>query len=97
MGGWDRPQFHNEELIFEEFEAHWVDKGNWEEYARRWWFNGTVTGGRGGRGGINWPRVNLSSYYKPMNSSTDTMAKLYTHLDNGYGSILRVLAQDDKG
>lgn len=99
-GGWDTPQFHNEELIFEDFEAHWVDKPNWEEYAMRWWFNGTDPGGGSidvAGGGNHWSGVNFASYYKPMNSSSNTMAKLDTDLHAGYGSILWILAKNDKG
>jgi hypothetical protein len=92
-GGWAVPQFHNEELIFEEFENRWVNKGDWEEYAMRWWFDGTDPGG--GRidvpgGGNYWSSYTFSNYYKPMKDSANQMQKLDQDLQNGYASILYV-------
>lgn len=99
-GGWQVPQFHNEELIFEEFEARWADKRGWEEYALRWWFDGTDPGG--GRidvpgGGNYWSSYTFSNYYKPMNASANQMEKLDQDLANGYASILLVRGINHSG
>lgn len=92
-GGWQVPRFHNEELIFDEFENRWANQGGWEKDAMRWWFDGTDPGG--GRiinpgGGRYWPSYKFSDYYRPMDNDADQMRKLDQDLAAGYASILYV-------
>lgn len=87
-GGWQVPQFHNGELILENFATHRANEGGHVSYAPRRWSDGPDPGE--GRidipGGGNYWR-NFFPCSRPYNPEMDPLQQLEQDLDGGFASV----------
>jgi len=99
-GGWETSEAFTEQLIFNEFKAHWTDKGSLAYVAWQWWIDGTYPAGYPygpdwstidvSGGGNHWPGESLNDYFLWSDDQVNMMANINWLLQNNYGVTLAV-------
>jgi len=78
--------------MFQHFQDHWYDAGNWIQNAWQYWFDGSVIDGTldNPGGGNFWPSTALSDYYQQQTDPSLVMLSIDGYLHGGFGCGIHI-------
>ncbi|MFH1146828.1 MAG: hypothetical protein V1736_03890 [Pseudomonadota bacterium] len=100
--GWCTPAYNSTTLIYQNFRAHWNNRGSLARYGWNWWLNADSPPAGGDSrwsevsvpgGGGYWPQYEFKRYFHKYSRNDDprlVMSAIDYYLRNGYGVIIGI-------